>query len=100
MSGGPRWLTGRVELAAQSSQFLNRTEEAVLPGRAFVHAGLSSTFGRTPELTLSVELKNLFDAHAEDLDGYPLPGRSAYVTLAASFGGSSSSSPQQRTDSQ
>ncbi|HEX8703338.1 MAG TPA: TonB-dependent receptor [Myxococcaceae bacterium] len=100
VTGGPRWLTGRVELAAQSSQFLNRTEEAVLPGRAFVHTGFSSTFGRTPELTLSGELKNLFDAHAEDLDGYPLPGRSAYVTLAVAWGGPSSSSPQPRTDSE
>jgi iron complex outermembrane receptor protein len=98
VSGGPRWLTGRVEVAAQSSQFINRTEEAVLPGRAFVHTGLSSTFGRTPELTLSVELKNLFDAHAEDLDGYPLPGRSAYVTLTAALGGPSSSSSKQRTE--
>jgi iron complex outermembrane receptor protein len=99
VSGGPRWLTGRVEVAAQSSQFTNRTEEAVLPGRAFVHAGASSTFGRSPELTLSVELKNVFDAHAEDLDGYPLPGRSAYVTLTAAFGGSSPASPRQRTES-
>jgi iron complex outermembrane receptor protein len=99
VSGGPRWLTGRVELAAQSMQFTNRTEEAVLPGRTFIHAGVSSSFGRAPELTLSVELKNVFDAHAEDLDGYPLPGRSAFVTLAAAFGGSSSSSPQQRMDS-
>jgi iron complex outermembrane receptor protein len=97
VSGGPRWLTGRVEVAAQSSQFTNRTEEAVLPGRTFVHAGLSSTLGRSPELTLSVELKNVFDVHAEDLDGYPLPGRSAYVTLTAAFGGPSS--PTQRTDS-
>jgi len=61
----------------------------VLPGRTFLHAGLSSTFGRTPELTVSLELKNLLDAQAEDLDGYPLPGRAAYVTVAASFGGSS-----------
>jgi vitamin B12 transporter len=99
VSGGPRWLTGRVEVAAQSSQFTNRTEEAVLPGRTFVHAGLSSSFGRSPELTLSVELKNVFDAQAEDLDGYPLPGRSAYVTLSVAFGGPSSIPPIQRTDS-
>ncbi|MBN1204845.1 MAG: TonB-dependent receptor [Myxococcaceae bacterium] len=99
VSGGPRWLTGRVEVAAQSAQFTNRTEEAVLPGRAFVHAGVSSSFGRSPELTLSVELKNVFDAHAEDLDGYPLPGRSAFVTLTAALGGASSSSPKQRMDS-
>jgi iron complex outermembrane receptor protein len=99
VSGGPRWLTGRVEVAAQSAQFTNRTEEAVLPGRAFVHAGASSTFGHTPELTLSVELKNVFDAHAEDLNGYPLPGRSAYVTLTVALGGPSPTSPTQRTDS-
>lgn len=99
VTGGPRWLTGRIEVASQSAQFTNRTEEAVLPGRTFVHAGASSTFGHSPELTLSVELKNVFDAHAEDLNGYPLPGRSAYVTLTAAFGGSSSSStPSQRTE--
>lgn len=99
VSGGPRWLTGRVEVAAQSAQFTNRTEEALLPGRVFVHAGAFSTFGRSPELTLSVELKNVLDAHAEDLDGYPLPGRSAYVTLTAAFGGPSPTPPRQRTDS-
>ncbi|MDY7227563.1 TonB-dependent receptor plug domain-containing protein [Hyalangium rubrum] len=99
MSGGPRWLTGRVEVMAQSVQYVNRTEEAELPGRTFVHAGLSSSFGRAPELTLSVELKNVFDAHAEDLDGYPLPGRSAYVTLAAAFGGPPPTPPKPRTDS-
>lgn len=94
VSGGPRWLSGRVEVAAQSAQFTNRTEESVLAGRTFVHAGVSSTFGRTPELTLSLELKNVFDARAEDLDGYPLPGRSAFVTLAVALGGS----PKQRMD--
>jgi iron complex outermembrane receptor protein len=99
VSGGPRWLTGRLEVAAQSAQFTNRTEEAVLPGRTFVHAGASSTFGRRPQLTLSVELKNVFDVRAEDLDGYPLPGRSAYVTLTVALGGSSPTSPRQRTDS-
>jgi iron complex outermembrane receptor protein len=95
---GPRWLSGRVEVAAQSGQFLNRTEEVVLPGRTFVHAGLSSTFGRAPELTVSVEFKNLFNVHAEDLDGYPLPGRSVYATLAASFGAPASFPRQQRMD--
>ncbi|WP_224361491.1 TonB-dependent receptor plug domain-containing protein [Hyalangium versicolor] len=99
VSGGPRWLTGRVEVAAQSAQFTNRTEEAVLPGRTLVHAGLSSAWGHSPELTLSLELKNVFDVHAEDLDGYPLPGRSAYLTLAVAFGGPSPSNPQQRMDS-
>jgi vitamin B12 transporter len=88
-SGGPRWLTGRVEVATQDAQFINRTEEAVLPGRTFLHAGLSSTLGQRPEWTVSLELKNLLDAQAEDLDGYPLPGRAAYLTVAVLLGGSS-----------
>lgn len=100
VSGGPHWLTGRVEVAAQSAQFTNRTEEAVLPGRTFVHAGLSSSWGHSPELTLSLELKNVFDVRAADLDGYPLPGRSAYMTLTVAFGGPSPTSSQQRTDTQ
>ena len=41
----------------------------------------------TPAFTLALTLKNLFDAEAEDFDGYPLPGRSVYATLALAFGG-------------
>jgi vitamin B12 transporter len=88
VSGGPRWLGASVELRAQSQQFYNRTEELVLPARAFVHAGLSSTLGRAPAVTLGLAVKNLFDARAEDFDGYPLPGRSVFATLALAFGAS------------
>ncbi|XXF77302.1 TonB-dependent receptor [Myxococcaceae bacterium GXIMD 01537] len=95
---GPRWLSGRVEVLAQSSQYLNRTAELSLPGRAFVHTGVSSVLGRAPEVTLSVECKNVFNVHSEDLDGYPLPGRSVYVSLAAALGGTSSSPGSKRMD--
>jgi vitamin B12 transporter len=33
-----------------------------------------------------VQVKNLFDVQGQDLDGYPLPGRAAFVTLALSLG--------------
>jgi len=82
---GPEWLEGRVELSYQSEQFINRTGSSSLPGRAFLHAGVSSTFrvGRPGlEFTASFELKNALDVRAQDLDGYPLPGRAAYVSLA------------------
>jgi iron complex outermembrane receptor protein len=84
--GGPRWLTGRVEVVAQSAHFLSRDGAMSLPGRTFVHAGLSSTFGSRTELTVSCEMKNLFDVHAEDFVGYPLPGRAVYLSVAGAFG--------------
>lgn len=85
--GGPRWLTGRVELVAQSAHFLTRDGAMSLPGRAFVHAGLSSTFGSRTELTVSCEVKNLLDARAEDFVGYPLPGRAVYLSVAGALAG-------------
>ena len=83
--GGPKWLTGRVELVGQSAHFLTRDGALSLPGRAFVHAGVSSTFGSRPELTVSCEVKNLFDARAEDFVGYPLPSRGVYLSVAGTF---------------
>ena len=86
LAGGPRWLGAYVDVVAQSRQYFNRTEELVLPARAFVHTGLSSTLGRAPALTLALAVKNLLDARAEDFDGYPLPGRSVYLTFALALG--------------
>ena len=85
--GGPRWLMGRMEVVAQSAHALTRDGSMSLPGRAFVHAGLASTFGSRPELTVSCEVKNLFDARAEDFVGYPLPGRAVYLSVAGNFSG-------------
>ena len=56
-----------------------------LPGRAFFHAGVSSTFGTGSELTVALEARNLFDARVEDFVGYPLPGRAVYVSVSGAF---------------
>ncbi len=81
ISGGPDWLKARAELLYQAAQFTNRTETLVLPERAFVNVGLTARPWKDPLVTVSVELKNLLDVQAQDLDGYPLPPRSLFVTV-------------------
>ncbi|MBU8895602.1 TonB-dependent receptor [Corallococcus sp. M34] len=82
---GPDWLNARAEVIYQSAQFFNRTGSLTLPDRTWVSAGASSTFLRHPDVTVSVELKNLLDAQTSDFSGYPLPGRAAYVTLGVAL---------------
>ncbi|QDE86067.1 TonB-dependent receptor plug domain-containing protein [Myxococcus xanthus] len=91
---GPDWLNARAEVLYQSAQLINRTGSLDLPSRTLVSAGASSTFLHGPDLTLSVELKNLLDVRTFDFTGFPLPGRAAYVTLAVALepGASPSSS--------
>ena len=85
VGAGPRWLTARVEVQAQSAQTLSRDEVLSLPGRAFVHTGVSSTWGTGSELTVALDVRNVLDARAEDLVGYPLPGRAVYVSVSGAF---------------
>jgi len=85
IAAGPRWGRGRVELSYQSAQFFNRTETLSLQPRALVNVGISSTVFSAPELVASLEVKNVLDVSAQDFDGYPLPGRAAYVTLSFSW---------------
>ena len=85
ISGGPEWLKGRAEVLFQSAQFINRTETLMLPERAFVNVGLTARPWKSPLITASVELKNLLDVQAQDLDGYPLPPRSVFVTIGVSW---------------
>jgi iron complex outermembrane receptor protein len=82
---GPDWLNARTEVLYQSAQFVNRTGSRSQPARTLVSVGASSTFLRAPDLTLSVEVKNLLDARVEDFTGFPLPGRAAYVTLGVAL---------------
>jgi iron complex outermembrane receptor protein len=82
---GPDWLNARAELLYQSTQFFNRTGSLSLPSRTWLSAGASSTFLHRPDLTLSVEVKNLLDVQTSDFSGYPLPGRAAYVTLGVAL---------------
>ena len=54
-----------------------------LPARALVNASLDAELPFVPGCRAAIELKNALDARAEDVDGYPLPGRALYVSLKA-----------------
>ncbi|MFP2911966.1 TonB-dependent receptor domain-containing protein [Pyxidicoccus sp. 3LFB2] len=90
---GPDWLNARTEVLYQGSQLVNRTGSRSLPSRTLLSAGASSTFLHRPDITLSVEVKNLLDVRAYDFTGFPLPGRAAYVTLAVALDRDDSASP-------
>ncbi len=92
VTAGPKWIRARGEVLWQSEQFTNRTETVALASRAFVNAGvvLEPISGPTT-VTVAFEAKNLLDVTSEDLDGYPLPSRAAYLTLRIDF----SPSPQE-----
>ncbi|MBX7116760.1 MAG: TonB-dependent receptor [Myxococcaceae bacterium] len=82
---GPEWLTVHGDVLYQSEQFQNRTETLVLPARLFLNAGATARLWRQPAVHFSVEFKNLLDAQSQDIDGYPLPPRAVYVTLALAW---------------
>lgn len=87
VSGGVALLRGHAEVLFQSSQYMNRTETLALGPRAFVNVGVSSTPWKDPAVTVSFEVKNLLDVQTQDLDGYPLPPRAAFFTLAMAWDG-------------
>jgi iron complex outermembrane receptor protein len=82
---GVDWLKARAEVLVQSEQFINRTEAVALPARAFVNVGLASTPWKNPRLTVAFDVKNLLDVQTQDLDGYPLPPRAAFLSLGVAF---------------
>jgi iron complex outermembrane receptor protein len=53
-----------------------------LPARVFVNVGIASTPWKNPAFTVSIDVKNLLNTQTQDLDGYPLPPRAAFVSLA------------------
>ncbi|MBL9038350.1 MAG: TonB-dependent receptor, partial [Archangium sp.] len=83
--GGVPLLHGRAEVAAQSAQFLNRTETLSAPARAFINLGIATTPWKNPSLTVSLDVKNLLDVSSFDLDGYPLPPRAVSIALAGAW---------------
>jgi vitamin B12 transporter len=87
VSGGVPLLRAHADVLFQSAQYMNRTETLALGARTFVNVGVSSTPWKRPEVTLAFELKNLFDVQSQDLDGYPLPPRAAFFTLAVAWDG-------------
>lgn len=87
VSGGVALLRGHAEVLFQSSQYMNRSETLALGPRAFVNVGVSSTPWKDPAVTVSFEVKNVLDVQTQDLDGYPLPPRAAFFTLAMAWDG-------------
>ena len=85
VDAGPRWLKLHGEVLFQSEQAINRSNVVQLPARAIFNAGASARPLEHPDIRLSLELKNLTDVQAQDLDGYPLPPRAAYLTLAVAW---------------
>ncbi len=91
---GPRWLRARGEVLWQSKQFTNRTETVALTSRAFVNVGLVvQPVSSSATVALSFELKNALDVASQDLDGYPLPSRGAYLTVSFAWDASSPTLP-------
>jgi len=87
VAGGPEWLGVHVEVQGRSEVAVNRTGELTLPGHVFVGAGAEVVIlARSPRLVASVQLSNIFDVQGQDLDGYPLPGRAVFITLALALG--------------
>ncbi|MCC6333452.1 MAG: TonB-dependent receptor [Myxococcales bacterium] len=87
VAGGVALLRAHAEVLFQSRQYVNRTETLALSPRTFVNVGVSSTPWKRPEVTVAFEVKNLFDTQSQDLDGYPLPPRAAFFTLALAWEG-------------
>lgn len=82
---GPDFLKARAEVLFQSEQFTNRTEGTSLPARAFVSLGIAATPWKNPRLTVAFDVKNVLDVQTQDLDGYPLPPRAAFLSLALAW---------------
>jgi iron complex outermembrane receptor protein len=87
VAGGVPLLRGHADVLYQSHQYVNRTETRALAPRAFVNVGASSTVWKQPQVTVAFEVKNLFDTQSQDMDGYPLPPRAAFFTLALAWEG-------------
>lgn len=85
VSAGPKLARGRAELNFQSQQYFNRTESLSIPARSLLNLGISSQLTSSPEITASIEVKNVLDVHSQDFDGYPLPGRAAYLTVRIAY---------------
>jgi len=75
-------------LAALDRVIVNRAGILMLPGHVFVGAGVDVVLWNASQrrITASVQLSNIFNVQGQDLDGYPLPGRAVFATLALALG--------------
>lgn len=79
---GPKWLKARLDGLYQSAQSTNRTETLFIGERLLLNAGVTVSPLADGRLSLTAELRNLLDVQTMDVDGYPLPPRAAFVTVA------------------
>lgn len=87
LAGGPDWLRAHVDVQGRSMVTVNRSGSLTLPGHVFFGAGLDVVvWSRAPRFTASVQVNNLSNVQGQDLDGYPLPGRAIFLTLALGLG--------------
>ncbi len=84
IAAGPDWLQARVQVQGRSSVTVNRAGILMLPGHVFVGAGVDVVLWK--RLTASLQVNNIFNVQGQDLDGYPLPGRAVFATLALALG--------------
>ncbi len=77
-----RW-RGFYDYIFQDGNFLDRANLRPVRARHIHHVGMRYMLYRHVEVTL--EAKNLLDNQVADLWGYPLPGRSFFVTVRESF---------------
>ncbi len=77
-----RW-RGFYDYTFEDGNFLDRANLRPVPARHIHNIGLGRTFYRQVEVVL--EAKNLLDNQVADLWGYPLPGRSFFVTVKEHF---------------
>ncbi|MCP4447539.1 MAG: TonB-dependent receptor [Myxococcales bacterium] len=98
-----KWITGTADVTYTTGNYLDAANLSQVPGRLLLGTGLKFDIGT--HMLLGVALKNILDRRVEsialdpapraDLDtvpravsdflGYPLPGRSFYLTLNASI---------------
>ena len=79
--GGYTYFT---EASVSSETWLDRANTILAPSRTLFSAGCDySIFRDRGKATF--EIKNILDNQVEDAIGYPLPGRSYYLTVAYSF---------------
>ena len=73
---GPLMLGGEVEYLGDD--YLDRANRQLAPSRTFTGASLA--WRLTPALRVTFEGRNLGDVRATDVAGFPLPGRSMFVS--------------------
>jgi len=69
-----------------ANDFLNRANTRQVASRVLHGVGLEVTPPFLPRLRITGEVRNAGDDHTADVFGFPLPGRSFFVTVSYGFG--------------